>query len=131
MSAPIISRRHLLRDAMGVAAVAASISLLIEHAARAESSPPPRVIKMVAQRFKFTPNEIEMKAGEVAVLSIESLDFVHGLTVPDWGIRADLLPGQITRVTLHPKTAGTIEFLCDNFCGDGHETMHGQFIVKA
>ena len=131
MSAPSIPRRHLLRHAMGMAALTVSIPLLLEHAARAESSPPPRVIKMVAQRFKFTPHAIELKAGEVVVLAIESLDFVHGLHVPDWGIRADLMPGQITRVTLHPKTAGTIEFLCDNFCGDDHETMHGYFIVKA
>jgi cytochrome c oxidase subunit 2 len=24
-----------------------------------------------------------------------------------------------------------IDFVCDNFCGDGHEAMHGRFVVSA
>ena len=26
---------------------------------------------------------------------------------------------------------GVYDFLCDNFCGDEHETMHGRMIVDA
>ena len=58
-------------------------------------------------------------------------DFVHGMNIPDLKKRLDLVPGRVTRLELQPKTAGVIEFLCDNFCGEGHETMHGRFVVTA
>ena len=63
--------------------------------------------------------------------SIRSLDFVHGMNIPDLGMRLDLGPGRVTRLELQPKAAGVIDFVCDNFCGDGHEEMHGRFIVSA
>jgi cytochrome c oxidase subunit 2 len=91
----------------------------------------PRVIEMTARRFQFEPNEIRLTAGERVVLAIRSVDFVHGMNIPDLGVRKDLVPGQITRVELQPKAPGVIDFLCDNFCGDGHETMNGRFVVTA
>jgi cytochrome c oxidase subunit 2 len=39
------------------------------------------------------------------------------------------MPGQVTRVTLKPDSAGEFDFLCDNFCGTGHEEMNGEIIV--
>ncbi len=88
-----------------------------------------REIPIVAQRFFYTPNVIRLRRGEAVVLAFTSLDFVHGFNAPDFGVRADLLPGRITRVPITPMTAGTFDFLCDNFCGEGHEQMSGQFIV--
>jgi len=35
----------------------------------------------------------------------------------------------VARLWLHPGKPGTIDFLCDNFCGDGHERMQGRFVV--
>jgi len=66
-----------------------------------------------------------------AFSAIRSLDFVHGMNIPDLGMRLDLVPGRVTRLELQPKAAGTIDFVCDNFCGDGHEEMHGRFVVTA
>ena len=37
----------------------------------------------------------------------------------------------VTRIALPPMPAGTYDFLCDNFCGDGHESMHGRLVVSA
>jgi hypothetical protein len=51
--------------------------------------------------------------------------------VPDLKLRADLAPGQVVRLSCTPTAPGTIDFLCDNFCGSGHEEMNGKFIVKA
>lgn len=89
-----------------------------------------RVIKVVAQRFSFTPSEIVLKTGEPVRLEFTSLDFVHGFNIPDLKIRADLPPGQVTTVHLLPKKAGVYEFLCDNFCGAEHEGMHGKILVQ-
>jgi len=89
-----------------------------------------RVIKIVAQRFSYTPNEIILKTGEPTRLEFTSLDFIHGLNIPDLKIRANLPPGQVTVVHLTPQKAGVYGFLCDNFCGTGHEEMNGKIIVK-
>jgi len=89
-----------------------------------------RTIKIVAQRFSFSPNEIMLKKGESVRLEFTSLDFVHGFNVPDLNIRADLPPGKVTIINLTPQKTGTYDFICDNFCGAGHEDMGGRIIVR-
>ena len=89
-----------------------------------------RVIKIVAQRSFYTPNEIVLKTGQPVRLEFTSLDFVHGFKIPDLDIRADLPPGRVTAIRLSPQKAGTYDFLCDNFCGSGHEEMSGKIIVE-
>ena len=119
-----LTRRVVLRTVLAGAAAA------VVRAALAQSSEP-RVIEMVARRFRYEPNEIELKAGERVIIAIKSIDFVHGMNIPDLKQRLDLVPGRITRLELQPQAPGEIEFVCDNFCGDGHETMHGRFVVRA
>ncbi|MHB1187307.1 cupredoxin domain-containing protein [Thiobacillus sp.] len=89
-----------------------------------------QVIRVTAQRFTFTPNEIVVKKGRPVVLEFSSLDFVHGFNVPSLKLRADLPPGNITRVRFTPDRVGEHPFVCDNFCGEGHEDMHGRILVK-
>ena len=84
---------------------------------------------MTAERFKYTPAEIVLKKGEPVTLEITALDFEHGFKVPDFDLVVDLVPGKVIRVNLKPDKVGTFEFLCDNFCGSGHEDMSGQFKV--
>ena len=52
-----------------------------------------------------------------------------GFSAPDFNVRADILPGMIDRVRITPDKAGTFEFVCDVFCGSGHEDMSGTLIV--
>jgi len=110
-------------------AVAAFVTMNVAHGSGKESTQE-RVIKITAQRFSFTPNEIILKKGENVTLEFTSLDFVHGFNVPELNIRADLPPGITTKVKLAPNKSGTYDFICDNFCGAGHEDMGGRIIVK-
>lgn len=88
-----------------------------------------QVVKVEARRFTYTPKVIVVKKGQPVVLEFTSLDFVHGFNVPGLKLRADLPPGQITRVRFTPDQAGTFMFVCDNFCGEGHEEMQGRIVV--
>ena len=90
-----------------------------------------RVVKITAQRFKYTPSEITLKPGEAVLLEFTSLDFIHGLSIPDLKIRADLPPGRVTTLQVQFPNEGVYDFLCDNFCGDKHEEMSGRFVVKS
>lgn len=119
------NRRRILQGALA----AAGATLM--RAGFAQGADEPRVIEMTARRFAFEPNEIALKAGERVVLAIRSLDFVHGMNIPDLGMRLDLTPGTVIRLALQPKVPGTIDFVCDNFCGTGHEEMRGRFVVSA
>src|SRR5450830_77126 len=88
-----------------------------------------RIIAIEARKFVYTPNEIILKRDEPVLLAFTAVDFIHGFFIPDMKIRADLLPGQLTQVRLTPGKAGEYAFLCDNFCGSGHEEMNGKIIV--
>jgi cytochrome c oxidase subunit 2 len=122
------TRRTLIWRAVGLG-VAPALAILGRHAFAQPAEP--QVVKVVAQRFHYTPGEIRVKAGRPVVLEFTSLDFVHGFSMPDLNVRADLPPGVVTRVRLTAQKPGVYEFLCDNFCGDGHEEMHGRMIVEA
>ena len=72
-----------------------------------------------------------LKKGEPVILELVSEDRIHGFKMPDFGLRADIVPGQETRVSLTPDKAGSFAFFCDVFCGDGHEDMDGTLVVGA
>ena len=124
-----MNRRNVLKHAGAVAVMTTVAGVLPATRASIASSPNP-VIKITAQRFRFTPDEIVLKSGQPAVLEITSLDFVHGFKVPDLGIRTDLLPGRVTSIAIKPLAPGRYVFLCDNFCGGGHEEMNGVLVVQ-
>ncbi len=76
-------------------------------------------------------NEIRIKKGVPVVLEFTSFDRVHGFTTPDLGgIRATIEPGKTTRLRITAPQAGTHEFHCDLFCGEGHDGMTGKLIVE-
>ena len=88
------------------------------------------VVRLNAKRFEYTPNAIVLKRGVAVVMELTALDRVHGFNLPDFGMRADLVPGQVARLRLTPDRTGTFVFFCDVFCGDGHETMSGVLTIK-
>ena len=83
------------------------------------------VIRITAQKFRYEPEAITLQLGQRVILDFFSLDFVHGFSLPELGVRADLPPGQHVRIELTPAKEGTFGFHCDNFCGSGHEDMAG------
>lgn len=88
-----------------------------------------KVIKVVSKRFVFEPAEITLKKGEAVDIEITTEDVVMGFSVPDLQQRADVLPKQVAHVHLKPEKVGSYPFLCDIFCGSGHENMNGTIKV--
>jgi len=119
------NRRRFTLALCGLAAGAMTIGL------QAATRPKERVIKIVARRFSYSPGNLRLKKGEPVVLELTSLDVVMGFSAPDFQTRTDVLPGKTARVRLTPDKEGTFTFLCDVFCGSGHETMNGTITVTA
>ena len=97
--------------------------------ARALAQPGPRVIPVVARKFVFLPSEIRLKKGETVTLELTAPEIVMGFNAPDFKARADIIPGTVSKLTFTPDKTGTFTFLCDVFCGEGHEGMSGTLIV--
>jgi cytochrome c oxidase subunit 2 len=116
------TRRKMLGALAGTALCAALGAGL---AARASE----RVVRVSARKFVFTPSEIALDKGEPVVIELTTEDVFMGFSVPELKVRSDIVPGKAMRLALTPDRAGTFTFLCDVFCGDGHETMAGKLIV--
>jgi cytochrome c oxidase subunit 2 len=119
------SRRNVT---MALGAVLLGAGTIALRAAAQDDEP---VIKILARKFVYSPNKLTLKKGAPVVLELTTADVLMGFFVPDFDIRADIIPGQVTRVRLVPDKIGTFTFLCDVFCGTGHETMNGTITVIA
>jgi cytochrome c oxidase subunit 2 len=119
-----LDRRRLL--AAGVVATAGAVFGVSGFAQAKE-----RVIRVTARKFVFLPREIRLKKGVPVVFELVTADVVMGFNAPDFKVRADIIPGQVSRVRFTPDKTGTFVFLCDVFCGEGHEGMSGQIHVVA
>jgi cytochrome c oxidase subunit 2 len=104
---------------------------LVALAARAATQGGERRIPVVARKFVFIPNEITVRVGESVVLEFSAPEVAMGFFAPELGLRTLIVPGEVARVAWRPERVGRFDFLCDVFCGDGHEGMSGHLVVQA
>ena len=116
-------RRRLLAAGAGAALACASYGALVR------AQPAEQVVRIEARKFEFIPGEVTLKKGVPAVLEFTSPEVNMGFNAPDFKARADLVSGMVTRVRILPGKTGSFEYLCDVFCGDGHEDMAGKITV--
>jgi len=119
-----MQRRDLLSGAAALAAAA-----LAGTTVRVLAVPAERVIPIVARKFVFIPNEIAVRKGEAVVLEFTAPEVAMGFFAPALGLRTLIVPGETAHVHWTPDRAGRFDFLCDVFCGDGHEGMNGHLVV--
>ena len=89
----------------------------------------PRVVRIVAKKFEFVPEKIEVRRGEAVSLQFTAPEVAMGFFLPDFKLRVDIVPGQVSTLLLTPDKTGIFMFTCDVFCGSGHEDMGGALIV--
>jgi cytochrome c oxidase subunit 2 len=111
------------------AAALATLGSLGAYVAAQSAEPKAKVIKITAKKFNYTPAEVKLKKGVPVILEFRTQDVLMGFNLPDFNARADIVPGKTTRLRLTPDKTGTFVFLCDVFCGTGHEEMNGKLVV--
>ena len=91
-----------------------------------------RVVRVRAERFHFTPSEIQVAAGETIELRLKSDDTAHGFKIAGTAIDIDIPKrGQgEASVVFSQGTPGRYEFECSHMCGAGHSFMRGVIVVK-
>ena len=113
---------------LGVGAAIIGLGLTAAYVA-AQPAPKAKVIKVSAKRFDYSPGHLTLKKGQRVVLELTSADVVMGFNLPDFNLRADIIPDKVTRVRFVPDKTGSFTFLCDIFCGTKHEEMNGRLTV--
>ena len=107
----------------------------------AVDTPPARsiTIKVIAEQFLWTfeypngtrvQNELRVKAGQVVLLEVTSLDVIHSFFVYDLGVKIDANPGHVNHYWFRADTPGQYRIVCAEFCGVSHYAMIGKLIVE-
>jgi cytochrome c oxidase subunit 2 len=96
------------------------------------AAPQRREIRVRAERFHFTPSEIQLLVGEEVEFKIKSDDTAHGFRIKGGDINV-VIPkrgqGEIS-VPFSAPAPGRYEFECTQMCGAGHSFMRGVIVVK-
>lgn len=71
-----------------------------------------------------TANEICIPVDQPVEFRLRSHDVIHAFWIPALGGKVDMIPGRITRLTVHPYRIGLYRGVCAEFCGDSHALMN-------
>lgn len=93
-------------------------------------SVPKQKVEVAAQRYKFTPEQIRVKAGTLVTLEITAVDGTHGIAIGDFGIDETLPEKKPVSVQFYAAHKGEHDFSCSHLCGIGHFGMNGTIIVE-
>lgn len=92
----------------------------------------PRVVRVSAERFAFTPSEITVERGTVIEFHLTSDDTDHGFRIVGTDVNAEIPKRRRgeTVVKYVADTAGTFVIECSRPCGAGHTAMRATLRVK-
>jgi cytochrome c oxidase subunit 2 len=86
-------------------------------------------VTMVAARYGFFPPVIDVPVDTEVKFRIASADVLHGVHVPYTNAASMIVPGYVSEfTTTFPKT-GKFSFLCNEYCGLGHDSMWSRLNV--
>jgi cytochrome c oxidase subunit 2 len=112
---------------LAVAAVAALASW-----PQGSATPPAvREVEVVAEKFKFTPERIEVNQGDLVRVTVRSADVTHGWEIKAFDVDAYARKGgRPETVEFVADRAGSFEITCSEYCGRGHKRMKGVLVVN-
>jgi cytochrome c oxidase subunit 2 len=62
---------------------------------------------------------------------LSSRDVIHSFFIPEFRIKKDVLPGQVTTVWFEAREPGDVSLYCAEYCGTEHSLMLAQVHVLA
>lgn len=97
--------------------------------------PPGDDVYIGAFRFNWDGLPAVLEAGKTYRFHLGSYDVQHGFSVRKEDtlskqISLQVLPGYEWILEMRFDEPGTYQVVCNEFCGVGHRTMHGKFIVE-
>jgi cytochrome c oxidase subunit II len=117
---------------------AALFTLLAAQAFDASAAVPgavgPRQVRefaVIAERFEFIPDRIEVDQGDHVRIIVRSADGTHGFTIRKLGVHREIpRSGEPVTIEFDADRAGTFRIACSEYCGRGHSRMCGTLVVN-
>lgn len=85
---------------------------------------------ITAVQWSFVPSTIEVNKDDRVILHVKSVDVIHGIWIPEFGINEMLESNQTVTIDFIADKEGTFQIICSVYCGDGHFDMKAQLIVR-
>ena len=80
-------------------------------------------VRVVAARYSFYPQNLEIPADTDVTFRIASFDVLHGVHIPFTNMSTMTVPGYVSEVTTRFSKEGDYQLLCNEYCGLGHDYM--------
>jgi cytochrome c oxidase subunit 2 len=74
-------------------------------------------------------NRVYLPLDQPVKIYMRSKDVLHDFYVPQFRVKMDMVPGNVSHIWLTPTVLGEFEILCAEFCGVGHFNMRGHVQV--
>ncbi len=88
-------------------------------------------VTLVAARYGFYPNHIEIPADTPVTFRMASVDVLHGIHAPMTNMSTMVVPGYVSEITTTFPKPGDYPMLCNEYCGMGHDHMWSKLTVVA
>lgn len=95
-----------------------------------EVAPGQYVVNVVAQMWRFDPNEIRIPAGSTVTFNLTSKDVQHGFKILNTNVNLMAVPGVVNRAQARFDQPGEYLIVCHEYCGLGHHAMSAKVIVE-
>jgi cytochrome c oxidase subunit 2 len=99
----------------------------------------PLVIEVVGRQFFWefhypeedvTSQVLHLPVNKTVHFQITSEDVIHSFWVPEFRVKRDATPGQISELIITPTKIGRYPIRCAELCGPGHAAMTSEVIVE-
>ena len=85
---------------------------------------------IIAKQYLFEPREITVPVGSTVTFYVTSTDLQHGFKLQDTNVNMQVVPGEVSKLTVEFDEVGEHDYICHEFCGIGHAAMFGTLIVE-
>ena len=124
------TRRQISGAVLGLAAAVA----VAEPALTGADAPAPRevVVEMIAKRFAFLPEQVEVVEGDEVTINVRSADGTHGLEIGKLKLKKAVpRGGEVVTLSFRAPAPGRYVIRCSEYCGRGHDDMKSVLVVAA
>lgn len=70
-----------------------------------------------------TMNEVYVPVDRPVKFTMRSEDFIHSMYIPDYRVKADVIPNRYTTTWFEATETGESTLFCAEYCGTGHSDM--------
>ena len=116
----------------GVIAGLALVATVAGDAPTRAEAPAPRTVtvEMIAKRFTFLPEQVDVIEGDDVTINVRSADGTHGIEIGKLKLKKAIpRGGEVVTLSFTAPAPGRYVITCSEYCGRGHDDMKSVLVV--